>query len=119
MNAPKDTNSTVLPIEGNANSLRWEGHMSDGAGSTFGAEPCAVLLVNADEIWLKGNRGDFHIPRKAVVRVGRGPMYPWFFRGIRIRHNIEKFPAYLQFRPMVGGIHEILTQLKALGFPIS
>lgn len=91
--------------------------MSDGVGATFGPEPCAVLSANADELWLKGTRGDFRLPRNAVVRIGRGRMYPWFFRGIRIRHNVAGYPSDLQFTPMVGRTRDILAQLKSLGFP--
>jgi len=91
--------------------------MCDGVGTTAGPEPGAVLCANADEIWLKGRRGDFHLPRNAVVRIGRGRMYPWFIRGIRIRHNVAGYPAELQFGPFVGTTRDILAQLKSLGFP--
>jgi len=91
--------------------------MCDGVGTTAGPEPGAVLCANADEIWLKGRRGDFHLPRSAVVKVGRGRMYPWFFRGIRIRHNVAGYPAELQFGPFVGATRAILAQLKSLGYP--
>jgi hypothetical protein len=100
-----------------ANSVRWDGHMCDDVAATFGGEPCAFLSANADEIWLKGNRGDFRIPRRSVTKIGRDGMYPWFFRGVRIRHNVAGFPTNLQFKPMVGGVRDILTQLKTLGFP--
>lgn len=92
--------------------------MCDGVGTTAGSDPGAVLCANADEIWLKGRRGDFHLPKEAVVRIGRGRMYPWFFRGIRIRHNVAGFPTELQFGPFVGSTRDILTQLQSLGFPM-
>jgi hypothetical protein len=90
--------------------------MWDGVAATYGP-PRAVLSANADEIWLKGRRGDFHLSRTAVVRVGRGPFYPWFFQGVRIRHNIAGYPLDLQFRAVDGGTRDILAQLKSLGFP--
>ena len=103
----------------NAYPLRWEGHMCDGVGTTTGSEPGALLCANAEELWLKGRRGDFHLPRSAVVKVGRAGMYPWFFRGIRIRHRVSGYPAELQFGPFVGTSRSILTQLKSLGYSTS
>ena len=111
---PTPNNASTSPTTA---ALRLEGHMSNGVGATYGAEPCAVLTATADELWLKGNLGDFHIPRSAVVKLGRGLLYPWFFRGVRIRHSIAAFPPDLQFKPMVGRSREILAQLAALGFP--
>jgi hypothetical protein len=101
----------------NTYPLRLDGHMCDGVGTTAGPEPGAVLCANADEIWLKGRRGDFRIPRSGVVRIGRGRMYPWFFRGIRIRHNIAGFPSELQFGPFVGSTRDLIAKLKSLGYP--
>ena len=101
----------------NTYSLRWEGHMCDGVGTTAGPEPGAVLCANADEIWLKGRRGDFHLPRKAVIRIGRSRFYPWFFRGILIRHNVPGCPSDLKFGPWTTSSCEILLQLKSLGYP--
>ena len=97
--------------------LRWEGNMSDGIGTTGGPGPGAVLCANADEIWLKGRRGDFHLPRKAVLRIGRSGFYPWFFRGILIRHNVPGCPSDLKFGPWTTSSCEILLQLKSLGYP--
>ena len=91
--------------------------MCDGVGMTTGSSPGAVLCANGDEIWLKGRRGDFHVPRSAVLKIGRGGMYPWFFRGIRIRHNVGDYPAVLQFGPIVGKTGNLLAQLKSLGYP--
>jgi len=91
--------------------------MSDGVAATFGPVPGAVLTANTDELWLKGNRGDFRIPRSAVVKIGRGGFYPWFFRGVGIRNNVKGFPAFLQFTPMDGKDRAIRDQLKSLGFP--
>jgi len=93
--------------------------MSDGVGATSGINPCAVLSANADEIWLVGTRGDFRIQRSAVVKIGHGQFYPWFFQGVRIRHRIAGIPPDLQFKPILGRARDILAQLKALGFPTS
>ena len=100
-----------------ANSLRWEGHMADDVASTYGSEPCAVLTATPDELWLKGNRGDFRLPRSAVTRIGRGGLYPWLFKGIRIRHQNAKFPSNLQFKELNGKANDLIAQLKALGYP--
>jgi hypothetical protein len=117
MIASKDPHHLVSPTEVEAYALHWVGHMSDGVGATSGIAPGAVLSANADELWLKGNRGDFHIPRNAVVKISRGRFYPWFFRGLQIRHRIAGYPAELQFLPLEVGARGILAQLKALGFP--
>jgi hypothetical protein len=111
---PNPNDASTTPT---TSALILQGHMSDGIGATYGAEPCAVLTATADELWLKGNLGDFRIPRSAVVKLGRGQLYPWFFRGVRIRHSIAAFPPDLQFKPMAGRSREILAQLAALGFP--
>ena len=97
--------------------LRWEGHLSNDVGMTGGPAPGAVLRANADEIWLKGTLGDYRIPRSAVVKIKRGGMYPWFFRGIRIRHNVAGCSSHLQFGPFGCKTRDLLTQLKSLGFP--
>jgi hypothetical protein len=117
MNAAQKTNSDNTSALANAYPLRWEGHMCDGVGTTGGSVPGAVLCANADEIWLKGLRGDFHFLRHAVVRIGRAGMYPWFFRGIRIRHNVAGYPSDLRFGPWSARSGDILAQLKSLGFP--
>lgn len=93
--------------------------MADDVASTYGAEPCAVLTATPDEVWLKGNRGDFRLPRSSVTRIGRGGLYPWFFKGIRIRHQDAKFPSNLQFMALTGKTSDIIAQLKTLGYPTS
>ena len=98
-------------------SRRWEGHMADDVAATYRAEPCAVLTATPDELWLKGNRGDFRLPRSAVVRIGRGGLYPWFFKGIRIRHQNARFPSNTQFKELRGRTDDLIAQLKVLGYP--
>jgi hypothetical protein len=98
-------------------SLRCEGHMADDVAATYGAEPCAVLTATPDELWLKGNRGDFRLPRSAVVRIGRGGLYPWFFKGIRIRHQNAEFPSNIQFKELRGRTDDLIAQPKLLGYP--
>lgn len=97
--------------------LRWDGHMSDGVAATYGPTPMAFLSATPEGLLLSGNRGTFQVPRSAVTKVGRGKMYPWFFRGVRIRHTISKYPADLQFQPMDAHWREVVAQLKALGYP--
>ena len=98
-------------------TLRWDGHMSDGVGATYGSKPLACLSAESDHLLLSGNRGTFRIPRAAIVKLGRGRMYPWCFSGIRIQHSVSNFPEELQFKPMEGRSREILDQLRALGYP--
>ncbi len=90
--------------------------MWNGLGATRG-NPGAVLSANAGEIWLKGILGDFHISRNAVVKIGRAGMYPWLFRGVRIRHSIASYPSELQFGPSSARSRDIIAQLGSLGFP--
>ncbi len=91
--------------------------MADDVAATCGAEAGAVLLATADELWLKGKRGDFRIPRAAVAGVGRGGFYPWFFKGIRIRHRLTQRPASLQFLAFSAGTRELVAGLRSLGYP--
>ena len=92
--------------------------MDDGVGTTFGPVPGATLTVTPDELWLKGNRGDFRIPRAAVKKLSRSALYPWFFRGVRIQHHVAGIPTVLRFRAMSGSTRELLARLGTLGFPI-
>ena len=91
--------------------------MDDGVGTTFGHVPGALLMVTPDELRLKGNRGDFRIPRTEVTKLTRSSLYPWFFRGVRIQHRITGIPAVLRFNALSVSTRELLTRLGALGFP--
>jgi hypothetical protein len=115
MNTSHDPLSRTAPAT--PGTLRWEGHMADDVAATCGAEAGAVLLATADELWLKGKRGDFRIPRAAVLKVGRGGFYPWFLKGILIRHNLPKLPANLQFLAFSASPGELVTGLRYLGYP--
>ncbi len=117
MNVPQNPSPAGSPVAANNYPLRWEGAMNDGNGTSGTPGAGAILCANAEEIWLSGRRGDFHLPRNSVVRIGRAGMYPWFFRGVRIRHRIPAFPSILQFGPWTVPSREILAQLKSLGFP--
>ena len=97
--------------------LRLEGHMADDVAATFGPKPGAVLQATTDELWIQGNRGDFRIPRTAITAINRGGLYPWFFKGIRVRHSIDGLPRRILFLPFEGDTAALLNQLQALGFP--
>lgn len=99
--------------------FRWEGHMSDGIGATYGPEPMAFLSATATELVLSGPRGTFHLARAHVVKLGRGRMYPWFFAGIRIHHKAPKYPDELQFKPLGALTRDIFAQLRSLGYPVA
>lgn len=101
-----------------SNSWRWNGHMSDGVGSTFGVEPLAHLSVDAGQLVLSGTRGNFRLPRSHVTKIGRGGFYPWFFGGIRIYHNLKTIPEELVFKPMGTREREIFARLQAMGYPV-
>ncbi len=92
--------------------------MDDGVGTTFGHVPGALLMVTPDELRLKGNRGDFRIPRTEVTKLTRSSLYPWFFRGVRIHHRVPGLPPVLRFNAMSGSTRALLARLGALGFPI-
>jgi hypothetical protein len=96
---------------------RWEGHMSDGVGHTYGLEPLAHLSADSEHLILSGNRGNFSLPRSAITKLGRGGFYPWFFGGIRIRHTVANFPDELVFKPMIVRERDILNRLRELGYP--
>ncbi|MBK8478844.1 MAG: hypothetical protein IPL39_21930 [Opitutaceae bacterium] len=109
--------SDALSDGPDTHAMRWEGHMADDVASTYGSEPCAALTATPDELRLKGNRGDFRLPRSAITRISRGGLYPWFFKGIRIRHLNTKISSNLQFRTLTGKTNHLLAQLKTLGYP--
>jgi hypothetical protein len=108
-----------LPHEPNPADDRWEGHMCDGVGSTYGPKPTAFLYANSDEILLTGSRGAFRLLRSSISKIGRGKLYPWMFGGITIRHNVASFPKELQFQAMGVRSREILNRLRELGFPMA
>lgn len=91
--------------------------MSDDVAATFGPEPMAFLSATPDEIVLSGSRGTYCLPRSAVVKIGRGKMYPWFFSGVRLQHTVENFPATLQFKPIDGHWRDVAQALRELGYP--
>ncbi|HLP00549.1 MAG TPA: hypothetical protein VK163_00885 [Opitutaceae bacterium] len=92
--------------------------MADDVASTFGPMPGATLTATPETLRLKGNRGDFLLSRAAVVSISRGGFYPWFFKGIRIRHRLPRFPRNLQFLDLSGSTRELLAALSSLGFPV-
>ncbi len=97
----------------------WPGHMAEDGGSTFGPIPGATLTATADELCLRGTRGEFHVPKAAVVKIGRGRLYPWFFSALQIHHTLPKGSRELQFKPIGIRRREILELLRALGYPVA
>lgn len=93
--------------------------MADDVAATYGPEPMATLVATASELVLSGSRGTYRVPRAAVTRIGRGKLYPWFFRAIRIHHNAAQLPRELQFKPLDSSRDEVKGQLRALGYPVS
>lgn len=115
----KDPQSNAAPspeIQADA-VCRWDGHMSDGIGHTYGLTPMASLSANADELLLSGSRGTFRISRSLVTKLGRGKFYPWFFGAVRIHHDIPGYPDELQFKPTGASLSEVRSRLQALGYP--
>jgi hypothetical protein len=113
---PAITAAAPAAQSGSGPKIRWEGHMSDGVGVTYGLTPLAFLSVEPDHLLLSGNRGTYRFSRGAIVKLGRGGFYPWFFRGIRFRHTVAGYPAELLFRPLGTPDQEILARLRALGY---
>ena len=114
--------SPPVPV-GSSTSLdgsicRWEGHISNGVGSTTGTD-LAFLSADANELVLSGTIGTFNLPRASVVKIGRGKMYPWLFAGISFRHQDPKCPEELQFKPVGVPAREILARLRTLGYPVA
>jgi hypothetical protein len=98
--------------------LRWDGHMSDGVGATYGPTPLAFLSATPDEILLCGNRGSFRLPRGDIRRISRSGLYPWFFSAVRIHHQLASAPDRLEFKPMGATARDVLTRLQGLGLPV-
>lgn len=113
------TESSSPTAKSTPTNQRWEGHMSDGVGSTYGPAPMAHLAAEAGHLVLSGSRGNFYVPRAAVVRLGRGGFYPWFFGGIRIHHSVAGFPTELVFKPMGIRERDILARLREMGYPVA
>lgn len=116
MTSVPDKSAVATPDASASYPLHWKGHMADHIGATYGPEPLAFLAASATELLLSGNRGTFRFPRAAVVKVGRGGLYPWCFSSVRIRHSIAGFPAELQFKPLDATTKDVLGQLKSLGY---
>lgn len=109
--------SSAPYVHTSSEAIRWEGHMCDDVGATSGIEPLAFLSATREELLLCGNRGTFRIPRTAMVKVGRGKLYPWFFRAVRLHHTVQGFPRDLQFKPMNAKPADVLSRLQSLGYP--
>jgi hypothetical protein len=114
MNAPQT--KTDLPTS--ATPLSWPGHMADDVAATYGPEPLANLTATAEGLSLSSTRGNFHLPRTAVTKLGRGNFYPWFFAAVRIHHTVRGLPRNLQFKPLGLSPAELRAVLHELGYPV-
>lgn len=108
----------VSPASLDGSIDRWEGHISNGVGSTTGTD-LAFLSADANALVLSGTIGTFNLPRASVVKIGRGKMYPWLFAGISFQHQAPQCPEELQFKPVGVPTREILARLRALGYPVA
>ena len=99
--------------------IKWEGHMADDVGATYGHAPLASLTATADRLVLNGTRGNFTLPRTLITKIGRGKMYPWLFSSVRIHHRVAGYPADLQFKPLATTPRDVRAQLRQLGYPAS
>ena len=118
MNATKpESYSTKSGPEGSS-ELSWPGHMADDIAATYGPEPLANLTATTEFLSLSSTRGSFRIPRAAVIKLGRGNFYPWFFSAVRIHHKISSYPRSLQFKPLGPKPTEVITKLRELGYPL-
>ncbi len=111
------TAPSAAPTFSDSGVVRLEGHMADDVAATSGPKPGAVLQATADELWIKGHRGDLRLPRQSIARIDRGGLYPWFFKGIRVRHSLPGAPAKVQFLPFECDTGVLLRRLHALGYP--
>ncbi len=119
MNTPQEPLIQNSPTSVSAPAIAWQGHMAEDTGSTYGPTPCATLIATPTELWLRGTRGDFRLPRAAVSRIGSGKLDPWFFCAVRIHHNLPKVSRELQFKPMGISRRRVFDQLRELGYPVS
>lgn len=117
MNTPSSAPAgSPTSLDGSAS--RWEGHISNGVGSTTGTD-LAFLSADANELVLSGTIGTYTLPRASVIKIGRGRMYPWLFAGISFRHQDPKCPEELQFKPVGLPAREIIARLRTLGYPVA
>ena len=93
--------------------------MADDVGATYGPEPMATLIATAEFLSLSGSRGNFRLPRTAVIKVGRGNFYPWFFSALRIHHAVRGYPRSLQFKPLGLKPRNVMLKLRELGYPVA
>jgi hypothetical protein len=117
MHAAQPSSHPILTHNSAAVPVRWEGHMCDDVGCTYGATPLAFLSATSEELLLCGNRGSFRFSRETIRKLGRGKMYPWFFAAVRIHHDVPNIPRNLQFKPIGVRAREVLARLKELGYP--
>jgi hypothetical protein len=114
MNAPQIKSDQPA----SAVQLSWPGHVADDVAATYGPEPMANLTATAEALSLSSPRGNFHLPRADVTKLGRGNLYPWFFAAVRIHHTVRALPRNLQFKPLGLSPAELRAALHELGYPV-
>ncbi|HVU33422.1 MAG TPA: hypothetical protein VHE61_08300 [Opitutaceae bacterium] len=98
--------------------VKWNGRLYATTGM---AERCcpAFLAATTDELLLSGPSGEFRFPIRAIRKLGRGGINPWFFGSIRVHHAIADYPRSLQFRPTYARVADVLRELSIQGYPVA
>jgi hypothetical protein len=116
-NVNKSNSHSPTDVFNAATAVTWQGHTTNGVGTTYGAEPMATLTATPDQISVECPLGDFTLPKGSVIRITRGRLYPWMFGGLRFVHNMGGVPDELQFKPSETSSKSILERLRELGYP--
>jgi hypothetical protein len=111
---PQEANSGITGTR--TTPHQWSGHMCVNAVATSGSDPKATLVASEAGLMLSGELGDFELSPAVVQRILGSGVYPWLWAGIQICHSVRSYPQHLKFCPMGIGSHEVLAQLKPLGF---
>ena len=112
---PKRTPCWEYEVTG---ALRIGPNLWFGSGGTW---PFGQLRASRKELLLHLRWGfwepDVVLPRERVSKVGR---LRGFLRwgGIRFEHDVGRFQRYVAFWPLPGERERVLTELRAMGYPV-